>query len=296
MPSRVIVNLVWQQFFGRGIVGTPGDFGMQGELPSHPELLDWLANDFMENGWDIKRLVRQMVLSATYRQEQTVKRHHLEKDPNNFYLMRGPRKRLSAELLRDHVLATSGLLIKEIGGPSVKPYQPEGLWEAATSGRGQLRKYTQDHGKNLYRRGLYTFVKRTVPPPSSLIYDGPNRDQCEVQRTNTSSPLQVLVMMNDPQILEASRFFAHKLNRENGSITQKIKKAFQTIICRPASPKETKIIEKYFNEILGEMTEEKASELLSVGEIEIPANEPMQDATMMQTIQLIYNLYESSMR
>lgn len=296
LTSRVIVNLVWQQIFGRGLVGTPGDFGMQGELPSHPELLDWLAKDLMENEWDIKRLVRQMLLSATYRQEQAVKPHHLEKDPNNLYLMRGPRKRLSAELLRDHVLATSGLLNKEIGGPSVKPYQPAGLWEAATSGRGQLRKYTQDHGKNLYRRGLYTFIKRTVPPPSSLIYDGPNRDQCEVQRINTSSPLQVLVMMNDPQILEASRFFAQKLNRENGSIKQKIKKAFQTIICRPASTEETKLIETYFNEVLGEMTEEKADELLSVGEIEGSAIDPIQDATMMQAIQLIYNLHESSIR
>jgi hypothetical protein len=296
LTARVFVNLVWQDMFGRGIVETAGDFGLQGALPSHPELLDWLAKDFMDNGWDIKRLVKQIVMSSTYRQSQKIKKQHLNKDPENIYLMRSPRNRLSAELLRDHVLASSGLLNKEIGGPSVKPYQPKGLWAAATSGRGELRKYNQDHGKDLYRRGLYTFIKRTVPPPAMLIYDGSNRDQCEVQRPNTSSPLQVLVMMNDPQILEASGYFAKQLLDVPKSPQQNIEKAFQTIVCRPVKSDELSLLVNYFDEVQKEMTEDKAQKLLAVGEIELEIKEPIETATLMQTIQLIYNLEESSMR
>ena len=173
---------------------------MQGELPSHPELLDWLAIDFMNNGWNIKRLIKQMVMSATYKQSAVSPKNILATDPENIYLSHFTRLRLTSETVRDHVLASSGLLVNEVGGPSVKPYQPKGIWEAATSGRG-LSKYIQDHDEKLYRRSMYTFIKRTVPPPSMLVFDASNRDQCEVKRIRTNTPLQALVMMNDPQVL-----------------------------------------------------------------------------------------------
>jgi Protein of unknown function (DUF1553) len=196
LTSRVYVNRIWGQFFGRGIIKTLGDFGMQGELPSHPQLLDWLAVDFKENGWNVKRLVKQIVMSATYRQSSNITAKHLKTDPDNVFLARASRLRFPAENVRDHILASSGVLNEEIGGPSVKPYQPKGLWEVASSGRGTLSKYVQDHESELYRRGMYVFIKRTVPPPSMLIFDASNRDQCEVQRSRTNTPLQALVMMN----------------------------------------------------------------------------------------------------
>jgi hypothetical protein len=297
LTARVFVNLMWQEFFGNGIVKTSGDFGLQGDLPTHPELLDWLAWDFKAHGWDIKRLVKQIVMSSTYRQSSAVHQASLAKDPENVYLSRGPRHKLTAELLKDHILASSGLLHAEIGGPSVKPYQPKGLWEAATSGRGQLATYVQDHGTSLYRRGLYHFIKRTVPPPSMLIFDASNRDQCEVRRSNTNTPLQALVMMNDVQILEAAAYLAGQLSQEQGSPEARIETAFRRIVCRRPNPKEKRLILDYYQSNLMAMTEEKAEKLLSAGESK---QENLTDltatASLMQTIQLIYNLEESSIR
>jgi len=189
LTARVFVNQIWQELFGKGIVKSSGDFGSQGELPTHPELLDWLSADFMDHGWDIKRLVKQIVMSATYRQSAKTTPEKLSKDPENTYLSRGPRIRLQAEFIRDLVLSSSGLLVKTIGGPSVKPYQPKGLWESATSGRGVLATYKQDHNDSLYRRGMYTFIKLTVPPPFMVMFDASNRDQCEVRRLKTNTPL-----------------------------------------------------------------------------------------------------------
>ncbi|MBR9776348.1 MAG: DUF1549 domain-containing protein, partial [Cytophagales bacterium] len=200
LTARVFVNLMWQEFFGAGIVRSAGDFGMQGKLPTHPELLDWLAVDFQESGWDVKHLVKKIVSAATYQQSATSDKKKMESDPDNFYLASYPRIRLNAEHIRDMILASSGLLSKEIGGPSVKPYQPEGLWEAATSGRGELAEYRQDQGDKLYRRGLYTFIKLTSPPPKPIIFDGSNRDVCEVSRNRTNTPLQALAMLNDPLV------------------------------------------------------------------------------------------------
>ncbi len=242
LTARVFVNQLWQELFGRGIVKTSGDFGMQGELPSHPQLLDWLAVDFVEHGWDIKRLVKQIVMSATYRQSAIVTEDKLKKDPENVYLSRSPRNRLPAEFVRDLVLSSSGLLVTTIGGPSVKPYQPKGLWEAATSGRGVLATYKQDHKEDLYRRGMYTFIKLTVPPPSMTIFDASNRDQCEVKRLKTNTPLQALVMMNDPAVLEASRVFAQNLCTQQSTADDKITKVFRTIICRKPTIKELEIL------------------------------------------------------
>lgn len=299
LTSRVFVNNIWQEFFGTGIVKTNGDFGLQGDLPSHPKLLDWLAADFREHGYDIKRLVKQIVMSSTYRQSSGFANGSLAVDPENTYLSRGPRIKMSAEIMKDHVMASSGLLNKAIGGPSIKSYQPKGLWESATSGRGQLATYEQDTGDKLYRRGLYHFIKRTVPPPSMLIFDGSNRDQCEVKRSNTNTPLQALVLMNDPQVLEASSYLADLLHKKHQNDTEKIlNEAFERIVCRKPAPKEKQVIMSYHTAAQKSMNPKKAVDLIKVGEsmkdLQVP--DPAILASTMQTIQLIYNLEEVSVR
>ncbi len=294
LTARVFVNQMWQEFFGRGLVKTSGDFGMQGELPTHPALLDWLAVDFRNNNWNVKRLVKQLVMSATYRQSAVVTPEKLSIDPENILLARAPRVRIHAEFIRDMVLSTSGLLVRTIGGPSVKPYQPEGLWEGATSGRGILSMYKQDHGESLYRRGIYTIVKRTVPPPTLGIFDASNRDQCEVRRLRTNTPLQALLMMNDPAVLEASRVLAASLLLENSDTREKITKAFRIIICRKPSEKEITVLNNSFEEELKTLTKQTAGELLDVGEFPIPENvDRVMLAAMMQVVNTIYNLEEA---
>lgn len=296
LTARVFVNRVWQEFFGMGIVKTSGDFGMQGELPSHPELLDWLAVDFMENGWDIKRLVKQIVMSSTYQQSGEVSQRKLSIDPENKYLARAPRQRLPSEFVKDHVLSSSGLLVKEIGGPSVKPYQPDGIWEMSTSGRGVLANYVQDHGDKLYRRGMYNFIKRTVPPPVMLMFDASNRDQCEVKRISTNTPLQALIMMNDPMVLEASRVLAERLMLEELTPEDKIKKAFRLIMCRKAADEELKLLTGFFEEERNyyKGDAEKARQRLEAGEYK---HEEISDvattAALMQVISTLYNTDEA---
>jgi hypothetical protein len=296
LTARVFVNQIWQEFFGRGIVKSTGDFGMQGELPTNPALLDWLAVDFMNHGWDIKRLVKQIVTSATYRQSAKVTEEKLKADPDNIYLSHGPRYRLPAELVRDMVLSTSGLLNPKIGGPSVKPYQPKGLWEAATSGRGTLRTYQQDRGEALYRRGMYTFIKLTVPPPSMIIFDASNRDHCEIKRSKTNTPLQALVMLNDPTVLEASRVLAERLVVKSTDIETNIKTSFQKIVCRQPTDKELKLLTDYYNSELSMFTKDKkhAFKVLNVGEYphEAKTNE-VQAAALMRVINALYNMEET---
>ncbi len=296
LTARVFVNRVWQEIFGRGLVKTSGDFGMQGELPTHPELLDWLAVDFMEHGWDIKRLMKQIVMSATYRQSSKVLEKSLKLDPENIYLSRSPRLRLKAEFVRDIVLASSGLLVKTIGGPSVKPYQPKGLWEMATSGRGQLATYKQDKGESLYRRGMYTFIKLTVPPPSMILFDASNRDQCEVRRIQTNTPLQALMMMNDPTVLEASRVFAQRLLEEKSTGDEKLKKAFRRIICRQPNTKEMAILKDYYAEQLNQFTGKKLDAALTIKVGEYGTNDKLDvntTAALMKVISMIYNMEEA---
>ena len=296
LTARVFVNQVWQEIFGRGLVKTSGDFGMQGELPSHPELLDFLAVDFMENNWDIKRLLKKIMLSSTYRQSAKVREKSLKKDPENKYLSRSPRTRLKAEFIRDMVLESSGLLIGTIGGPSVKPYQPKGLWEAATSGRGELNVYRQDKDSSLYRRGMYTFIKLTVPPPSMMIFDASNRDQCEVSRLQTNTPLQALVMMNDPTVLEASRVLAQKLSISEKDDMENIRTAFRKIICRSPGEKEFKVLEDYYTDQLAMFKTNKldARKTLDAGEYPHPANlDPARAAALMKVIHTIYNMEEA---
>jgi hypothetical protein len=296
LTARVFVNQMWQEFFGVGIVKSTGDFGMQGNLPTHPELLDWLAVDFMEHNWDIKRLVKQILSSATYRQSAKVTDKHLATDPENVYLSRYPRTRVKAEFVRDIVLGSSGLLVKDIGGPSVKPYQPKGLWERATSGRGILAKYELGEGNELYRRGMYTFIKLTVPPPSMVLFDASNRDQCEVKRSKTNTPLQALIMLNDPSVLEASRAFAQHLLTEQTGVEDKIDKAFHTIICRKATAKEKTILTNYFNEQLVLFKNKKldAEKTLSIGASPINKQVDLNEsAALMKVVSTIYNMDEA---
>lgn len=296
LTARVFVNLMWQEIFGVGIVKSTGDFGMQGDLPSHPELLDWLAVDFMENDWDVKRLLKKILTSATYMQSSKVTKKHLSTDPDNVYLARSPRLRLPAENIRDLVLASSGLLVPEIGGPSVKPYQPEGLWEAATSGRGELKTYKQDKGEKLYRRGLYTFIKLTSPPPMPIIFDGSNRDQCEVNRGRTNTPLQALVMMNDPLVMEASRVLASQLTEKEPEPETAIEEAFKRILCRAPNSKELDILSGYFEEEFSRFSKDQASadDLFRVGEYPLKEEKINPNtAAMMQVILAMYNLEEA---
>lgn len=296
LTARVFVNQMWQELFGRGIVKTTGDFGMQGELPSHPELLDWLAVDFMEHGWDIKRLLKKILMSATYRQSTKLTPDKLKEDPENVLLSRGPRYRMPAEFVRDIVLSSSGLLNNAIGGPSVKPYQPKGLWESATSGRGVLAKYEQDHGDDLYRRGMYTFIKLTVPPPSMIIFDASNRDQCEVKRSKTNTPLQALVMMNDPGVLEASRVMAQHLLQKSDKAKDNIYTAFRMIVCRKPSEKEMKVLEGYYNEEFQSFKQRKEDAKSTINIGEYPVNTQVdifKSAALMKTIETIYNLEET---
>lgn len=296
LTARVFVNLMWQEIFGQGLVKSTGDFGMQGDLPSHPELLDWLAVDFRENGWDTKRLIKKILTSATYMQSSKVDQKKLSIDPDNKYLARAPRLRLTAENVRDLMLASSGLLVPKIGGPSVKPYQPAGLWEAATSGRGELKTYKQDKGEKLYRRGLYTFIKLTSPPPMPIIFDGSNRDQCEVNRGRTNTPLQALVMLNDPLMMEAARVLATKIHKEKPDAEAGIEEAFQRIMCRKPSTKELDILVSYFEEENERFVNEpeKAKDLMQVGEYPLDEKEiHAESAALMQVIMTIYNLEEA---
>jgi hypothetical protein len=236
-------------------------------------------------------------MSATYRQSAVVTPEKLATDPENIYLARAPRYRIHAEFVRDVVLSSSGLLVKTIGGPSVKPYQPAGLWEGATSGRGLLSMYVQDHGASLYRRGMYTLIKRTVPPPTMSLFDASNRDLCEVKRLKTNTPLQALVMMNDPTVLEASRVLAAQLLAEKSSSTDKIRKAFRLIVCRKPTEKELEILVAYYDKEHKKINQQRAEKILAVGEYPIPANiEKTTLAALMRVVNTIYNLEETIMK
>jgi mono/diheme cytochrome c family protein len=215
LTARVTVNRYWQMLFGTGLVKTGDDFGAQGEAPSHPELLDWLAVEFVARGWDVKAILRTLVTSATYRQSSRLSATLRARDPENRLLARGPRFRLDAEQIRDNALAISGLLVRQVGGPSVKPYQPSGLWEqVAVGGNYSSQSYMPDSGPALYRRGLYTYWKRSMPPPALVTFDAPARELCTAARPRTNTPLQALVLMNDPVFLEAARALAERTLRE----------------------------------------------------------------------------------
>ena len=297
LTARVFVNFIWQDIFGRGLVKTSGDFGLQGELPSHPELLDWLAVDFMEHNWDIKYLVKKILSSNTYKQSSQISTKQLEQDPENLTYSRSPRIRFKAEIVRDFILSSSGLLNTTIGGPSVKPYQPKGVWESSTSGRGVLATYKQDHGPSIYRRGLYTFIKLTAPPPSMMIFDASNRDQCEAKRSSTNTPLQALTMLNDPTVLEAARVLGENTSLIKKTLEEKIEQAFETIVIRKPTKYERQKLLAYCEKQIAFFNTQPAiaNATLKVGEFDHPKQKynSSEAAALMKTILIMYNLEET---
>ena len=270
LTARVAVNRYWQMYFGKGIVKTAEDFGSQGDPPSHPELLDWLATEFIRTGWDVKAMQRLIVTSAAYRQSSHVTPELLEKDPENRLLARGPRFRLPAEMVRDNALAISGLLDGRIGGPSVFPYQPKGLWEEIAYGDVySAQVYTPSHGSDLYRRSMYTFWKRTSPPPELVTFDAPSREKCTARRTVTNTPLQALVLLNDPTFVEAARALAQQVILNAGpDPVRRIDFAFRLAICREPSPREVRVLRALATQELTAYRRdpEAARKLLQVGE------------------------------
>ncbi|HEY8550369.1 MAG TPA: DUF1553 domain-containing protein [Vicinamibacterales bacterium] len=267
LTARVIVNRYWAMFFGRGLVETVADFGNQGKLPTHPELLDWLATTFVESGWDLKALHKRIVTSATYRQSSVVDPKRREADPDNIWLSRGPSHRLQAEQIRDLALAASGLLVRKIGGPSVYPYQPPGLWEALAT--RNATKYEQGKGEDLYRRSLYTVWKRSSPPPSAISFDAAERLFCTVQRQRTSTPLQALVLMNDPQYVEAARKLAERMLIEGGTSPRgRITHAFRLVTGRMPADEELAALESLYTAEQARFAGDRAAalQLLATGE------------------------------
>jgi Protein of unknown function (DUF1553)/Protein of unknown function (DUF1549)/Planctomycete cytochrome C len=271
LTSRVTVNRFWQQCFGAGLVRSSEDFGSQGDLPSHSELLDWLAVDFHESGWDVKRLLKLIVMSETYRQSSghpVGEEHHL--DPSNTWLARGARHRLPAEVIRDQALSASGLLVSRLGGPAVKPYHPPGLYEQVVAQRDNPQAtYKQGQGEDLHRRSLYTYWKRSVPHPSMMIFDVPFREVCSMRRSRSNTPLQALNLMNDPTYVEASRFLAQRMIQEGGESTEsRITYGFRLLLARTPSSQELKILMDAVERtrIDFDQDNEAASQLLSVGE------------------------------
>jgi hypothetical protein len=239
LTARVTVNRLWQSFFGVGIVKTVDDFGSQGEWPVHPELLDWLATQFIESGWDVKALIKTMVMSAAYRQSSVITPELLERDPENRLLARGPRYRLGPEVIRDQALFVSGLLVEKLGGPSVKPHQPAGLWQELAGGKG----YVEDTGEGLYRRSLYTYWKRTAPPPFMATFDSPNREQCSVYENRTNSPLQALELMNDITFLEAADKLADRMIREGGTTpAQRLAYGYRLVLAKYPDTQHARIL------------------------------------------------------
>jgi hypothetical protein len=248
LTARVAVNRFWAQLFGTGIVETEEDFGTQGELPSHPELLDWLAVRFMDSGWNMKAMLKLIVTSAAYRQSSRVTPELLARDPRNRLLAHAPRVRLEAEMVRDQALALSGLLSRKIGGPSVFPPQPEGLWQAAFNGQ---RTWATSSGQNKYRRALYTFWRRTVPYPSMATFDAPSREICAIKRVRTNTPLQAFVTLNDPVYVEAAQALARRIVREGGSSAEdRVRFALKLCLCRPPGSEQVeRLIELYQGEL-----------------------------------------------
>ena len=296
LMSRVTVNRFWQQCFGTGIVKTSEDFGSQGEFPSHPALLDYLAVNFRESGWNVKGLMKQIVMSSTYRQDSRVTKAALEKDPENRLLARGPRFRLDAEMLRDQALTFSGLLVNKLGGPSVKPPQPDGLWKAVGYSGSNTVKFTADTGEKIYRRSMYTFWKRTAPPPTMNAFDAPSRESCSMRRERTNTPLQALLMMNEQQYFESGRHLAERAMKEGGANPEQwIGYMFTRATCRQPDVQEAASLLDLYRENLAEYKSdsEAAKKLIAVGNTAPSAAlDPVELAALAMVSNLILNLDE----
>jgi mono/diheme cytochrome c family protein len=298
LTARVAVNRYWQNYFGYGIVKTQEDFGVQGEPPSHPELLDWLATEFVRTGWDVRAMQRLIVTSATYRQASKTTTALREKDPENRLLARGPRVRLQAELIRDTALAASGLLNDAVGGPSVLPYQPKGIWEELAFGDGfSGQSYQQSHGPDLYRRGMYTLWKRTAPPASMATFDAPDREKCTARRAQTNTPLQALVLLNDPTYVEASRALAQRtLLAVPKDTNARIAYAFRLATARKPTKQELSVLRTLLDGRLTAYRQDRrgALKLLSVGESALnPRLEIAELAAYTVVSSVIFNLDET---
>ncbi|MDF1861640.1 MAG: DUF1553 domain-containing protein, partial [Verrucomicrobiales bacterium] len=294
LTARVAVNRYWQMLFGAGLVRTPEDFGSQGMPPTHPELLDWLASDFRENGWDVKRFLKQIVLSSTYGQSSIVSPELQEIDPENRLLARGPRFRLSGHALRDQALALSGQLDRTIGGAPVMPYQPAGLWEEV-SAKGT--KYIVGEGNDLYRRSLYTFWRRTVPPPSMMNFDSTSREICSVTQTRTNTPLQAMNLLNDPQYVEAARFVAERMMKEGGdSPADRIAWGHKLILAREPDPRVLEILTSGYSDHISryEGDSEAAKALVAIGKSTADSSlNPAELAALTNVASVIMNLDET---
>ena len=308
LTSRVWVNRAWERFFGTGIVKTSENFGSQAEFPSHPELLDWLAAEFMQptitpavgakssvaQPWDMKAIQKLIVMSATYRQSSHVPAEAAERDVENRLLSRGPRFRLSGETLRDQALAASGLLVDKVGGPSVRPYMPDGVWDE-TSRYGDLRGYKHDQGEGLYRRTMYTVWKRTAAPPSMLLFDAPNREVCTVKRSRTNTPLQALSLLNEITYVEAARKLAERMLTDSGTPTERLSRGFQLATSRRPSANELKVLNAGLTEDLARLRQDHASaaKLIAFGDSKAPANlDPVELAAYTLTANVLLNLDE----
>ena len=297
LVARVMVNRLWKLVFGQALVSTPDDFGSQGAWPTHPELLDWLACQFIDDGWNIKGMIKRMVMTDTYRQSSTASESTRQRDPGNTWLSRQNRYRLDAELIRDGALACSALLSGEIGGPSVKPYQPAGYWTFLNFPK---RDYVTDKGENQYRRGLYTYWQRTFLHPSLLAFDASTREECVVQRPRSNTPLQALVLLNDPSYVEAARGFAARVIREGGADPQaRLDRAFRLALSRPARPEEVSVLisllTRHYNQYAAQPAAARA--LLSAGQSPIPTDiDPAELAAWTSVARVLLNLHETITR
>jgi hypothetical protein len=292
LTARVTVNRLWQQMFGTGLVETSDNFGMQGTPPTHPELLDWLARDFVDHGWDIHHTLKLIALSATYRQDSRPSAEARQKDPYNQLLARFPARRLSAEMLRDQALFVSKLLVEKQGGPSVYPYQPDGLWNEAM-GRPN---YPRSKGPDLYRRGLYTFWKRTAPPPQMSAFDAPSREACTVRRERTNTPLQALLLLNEPQFVEAARALAERTLHHGGTAAERLAFMFRRVTARRPNDRELAELTAALNDHQAVFKSDaaEAQRLITVGETKPdPALDPRELAAWTMIGNLLLNLDEA---
>jgi hypothetical protein len=292
LTARVAVNRFWQSYFGTGLVKTVDDFGAQGDPPRDAALLDWLACEFVDGGWNTKALQRLIVTSATYRQTSTASPGDFERDPENLLLARGPRLRLPAEMIRDQALAAAGLLVEEQGGPSVRPYQPPGLWKELTGGKD----FEQDHGRGLYRRSLYTFWKRTIAPPSMITFDASPREACTVRETRTNTPLQALTLLNEVTFVEAARMLAQRVMISAATPDERIALSFRLVLGRSPSEQETKVLSGGLQKHLERFRQQpaEAEKLLKLGEASCdPSLDACELAAYATVANLILNLDEA---
>jgi hypothetical protein len=294
LTARVAVNRFWQQLFGEGLVRTPDDFGSRGEPPTHPELLDWLAVSFRDSGWNVKALLRTIVTSHTYRQRSELRlRDGQPFDLENRLLARGPSFRLSAEMLRDQALAVSGLLAPKIGGPSVKPPQPAGLWEAVSYNAEET--YVPDAGAGRWRRSLYTYVKRQAPPPALLTFDGPTREKCVLRRPRTNTPLQALVLLNDETFVEAARVLGARSGLQAGSEQARLCELWRTVLVREPRPEEVGLLSGLLTRQRKRFAADPAAagKLLAIGTAPRPVGDPVEPAAWTVVAQAVLNLDEA---